>query len=119
MGHHEEIIKEDNTISNDVKEVLKRWHTDISKLFSNIEENPEVAFNDEFYNQVLNKKAEFENLEPEEQQRRAPHDTLPLNSEISYEEVAAAIDRAKLHKSFLEMGSNAMLSPDTYYQQYC
>ena len=89
-----------------------KWYTDISKLFSNIEDNPEVAFNDEFYNQVLNKKAEFENLVPEEQQSRAPHDTFTLNSEISYEEVAAAIDRAKLHKSFLEIPNEALKNPN-------
>ena len=31
-----EIVRADETISNDKKEVLKRWHTDISNLFSRL-----------------------------------------------------------------------------------
>ena len=35
-----EIIRNDNTLSRDVKEVLERWFIDISKLFSRIKDNP-------------------------------------------------------------------------------
>ena len=51
-----EIIREDETISRDLKEILERWFNDISTLFSGIRENPEMAFNDHFYQQVLDKK---------------------------------------------------------------
>ena len=53
-----EIVRKDGTISNDVKEVLERWLNDISRLFSGLQENPEVAFDDAFYNEVLEKKRE-------------------------------------------------------------
>ena len=62
-----EIVRADETISTDISEILERWHSDISKLFSGIRENPEFAFNDQFYDQILNKKAEFEALCAEEQ----------------------------------------------------
>ena len=47
-----EIVREDGTISQDVKEVLGRWHRDISQLFSGIREEPEIVFDEEFYRQV-------------------------------------------------------------------
>ena len=43
-----EIIKADESISTDIQEVLERRHTDISKLFAGLCENPEFAFDDEF-----------------------------------------------------------------------
>ena len=43
------IIREDKTISSDIKEVLNKWFIDISKLYSGIRENPEVVFDDNFY----------------------------------------------------------------------
>ena len=55
-----EIVRKDGTISTDVKEVLERWLDDISRLFSGLQENPEVVFDDTFYNEVLEKKREFE-----------------------------------------------------------
>ena len=41
-----EIVREDGTISHDVKEVLQRWHKDISQLFSGIREDPDIVFED-------------------------------------------------------------------------
>ena len=41
-----EIVREDGSISADMKEILKRWHIDISRLFSGLSENPEFAFDD-------------------------------------------------------------------------
>ena len=60
-----EIVRADKTISRDVREVLERWHHDISTLFSGIRENPETAFDDIFYQEILQKKQEFENMSPE------------------------------------------------------
>ena len=47
-----EIVREDLTISRDLKEILERWFNDISKLFSGLREDPEMAFNENFYQQV-------------------------------------------------------------------
>ena len=44
-----EIVREDKTISNDVHEVLERWFRDISRLFSGLQEDPEVVFDETFY----------------------------------------------------------------------
>ena len=57
-----EIVRADDTISHDLKEILERWLLDISKLFSGVNENPEMVFDDNFYQEILNKKQEFENL---------------------------------------------------------
>ena len=50
-----EIVKSDGTISNDVREILEKWHYDISRLFSGVRENPEMVFNDSFYEDICNK----------------------------------------------------------------
>ena len=50
-----EIVRDDNSISGDTKEVLDRWFTDISGLFSGLHADSELAFSDSFYNEVLNK----------------------------------------------------------------
>ena len=73
-----EIVRADETISRDIKEVLERWHLDISRLFSSIRDNPEMAFNDIFYQEVLNKKQEFDQMSQEHQQAFS---NLDLNSE--------------------------------------
>ena len=96
-----EIVREDKSISTDIKEILKRWHTDISKLFSGLRENPEFAFNDEFYEEIVNKKEEFEALSPEEQELLADYDSESLNSNLTYDEVSKAIDRVKYEKHTL------------------
>ena len=62
-----EIVREDGYISTDMKEILKRWHSDISRLFSGLRENPDFAFDDAFYDEVVDKKNEFEALSPEDQ----------------------------------------------------
>ena len=43
-----EIVRKDKTISRDLKEILERWHRDISGLFSGLRENPEFAFDENF-----------------------------------------------------------------------
>ena len=72
-----EIVRSDETISRDLKEILERWLNDISKLFSGVRDNPEMTFGDNFYNEILNKKEEFEQLFPQEQTQ-----TSQFNSEI-------------------------------------
>ena len=43
-------------ISTDMKELLDRWYRDISGLFSGLQEDPELAFNEEFYQNILERK---------------------------------------------------------------
>ena len=57
-----EIVREDQTISSDIKEVLERWFHDISRLFSGMQENPDTIFDDNFYQQVVDQKNQFEEL---------------------------------------------------------
>ena len=103
-----EIVREDKSISTDIKEILQRWHTDISKLFSGLRENPEFAFDDQFYEQIVSKKQEFEALSPEEQELLADYDSESLNSNLTFDEVSKAIDRAKVRKAYIEIPNEAI-----------
>ena len=51
-----EIVREDDSISRDEQEILERWFNDISLLFSEVRENPEMAFDDLFIRKLLKKK---------------------------------------------------------------
>ena len=44
-----EIVRDDESISRDLKEILERCLKDISKLFSGIRDNPEMSFDEDFY----------------------------------------------------------------------
>ena len=55
-----EIVREDSTISHDIGEILNKWHCDISKLLSGLRENPDIVFDDAFYQEVLKMKNEFD-----------------------------------------------------------
>ena len=81
-----EIVREDETISTDVKEILERWHHDISRLFSGLRENPEMAFNEAFYNEILTKKEEFENMSELDQQQFSNFEfsSDTLNTEFTF-----------------------------------
>ena len=51
-----EIIRNDKSISTDIKEILTRWHSDISGLFSGVRENPELAYDDRFSSKSMTLK---------------------------------------------------------------
>ena len=57
-----EIVRADGSINTDMQEILERWYRDIGRLFSGVRDNPEMVFNDEFYQEILDKKREFDNL---------------------------------------------------------
>ena len=97
------IVRADGTISRDIKEVLARWHQDISGLLSGIREDPDIVFDDKFYDEIVAKKLEFENLTDEEQLEAGDYPSEPLNSTLSLEEVSKAIDRVKVRKAYLEI----------------
>ena len=98
-----EIVRADGTISTDKREILERWFQDISKLFSGLRENPEMAFDNEFYEDILEKKQEFENLSPEIQSSQTQYNSESLNCKIMFDEVSKAIDSSKLKKAYLEL----------------
>ena len=103
-----EIIREDDTISRDLKEILERWYNDISKLFSGLRENPEMAFNETFYQEILNKKQEFEDMPFDQQSKKSEYNSETINIEISYDEVSEAVNKSNYKKSYLEIPNEAM-----------
>ena len=103
-----EIVREDGTISNDIKEILKRWHNDIGRLFSGLRNNPEFAYDDKFYEEIVEKKNEFQNLAPEQQDQQSRYDGNELNQNISFEELSKAIHKAKLKKAFIDIPNEAV-----------
>ena len=98
-----EIVRADGSISSDIKEILERWYCDISRLFSGFRENPEMVFDNEFYEEIVDKKQEFENLSPEEQTGNSKYNSSSLNSAFLYEEVSKCIDSTKLRKAYLDI----------------
>ena len=80
-----EIVREDESISRDLKEILERWFQDISRLFSGLQDNPNVAFDENFYQEVLDKKAEFEDLSYEEQTQQCEYNSDQININLSYD----------------------------------
>ena len=103
-----EIVRKDKTISLDLKEILERWHMDISGFFSGLRENPEFAFDENFYKKILTKKAEFENLSSEVQFENSTFDSNAINMDILFSEVSIAIDSVQLGKAYLEIPNDAL-----------
>ena len=105
-----EIVKEDKSISRDIGEILQRWHHDIAKLYSGLREDPNISFDDSFYSDIVAKKREFEQLQELERTDTSlkNENEIDINLDISYSEVAKAIDRAKCGKSFLEVPNDAL-----------
>ena len=103
-----EILRDDETVSTDKKEVLQRWYDDISALFSGLRDDPSNAFDDIFYSNIESLKSEFDSLDPQLQAEVAPTDGSSLNTPITYNEVLQIIEKAKLHKAFLSIPNEAM-----------
>ena len=77
-------------------------------MFSGLKDNPEFAFDDKFYEEIIEKKNEFEKLAPEQQDQDSKYDSNDLNENISFDEVSKAIDKAKLKKAFIEIPNEAV-----------
>jgi hypothetical protein len=107
-----EIIRADETISRDIQEILEKWQSDIAKLFSGIRENPEMAFDDDFFQEIFDKKNEFENFSFDEQAAQSTSSSEMLNHEFSFDEVSDAVDHSKLHKAYLQIPNEAMKNPN-------
>ena len=105
-----EIVKTDQTISTNIREILERWHLDISRLFSGLRDNPEMAFDEGFYQEIIKKKEEFDKMEESEQQNFSDFEFSSdcLNSEITFEEVSTAVDKTKLGKAYLKIPNDVL-----------
>ena len=62
-----------------------------------------MVFDDEFYEEIVDKKQQFENLSPEDQSGNSTYNSDSLNSTFSYQEVSKCIDSTKLRKAYLEI----------------
>ena len=103
-----EIVRADGTISKDLKEILERWLLDISKLFSGVQDNPDMVFDNNFYEDILNKKQEFESLSNVQHEEQSKFCAETINDEISFREVSMAIENIKFNKAYLEIPNEAM-----------
>ena len=82
---------------------MERWHKDIAQLFSGIRQDPEIVFDERFYNEIIKKKNEFEKLSDVEQSEKGEFSTQALNADISFDEVSKAINKTKLGKAYLDI----------------
>ena len=103
-----EIIREDGSISSDKKEVLEKWCSDFKQCFKGMKDDPDLVFDDEFFENIKNLKAKFDELSNDEQEAGSNFNSENLNCDISYDEVAAAVESAKLGKAFLFVPNEAL-----------
>ena len=109
-----EIVKEDGTTSRKPEEIVEKWYKDISQLFSNLKDNPDLAFDEDFFREILRQKDEFEGLTPEEQRNYGNQqlDGEMLNNELQLTEVSDAVDKLKLKKAYLDIPNEVMKNPN-------
>ena len=67
-----------------------------------------MVFDDNFYEDILNRKHEFETLSNEQQEETSNFSTESINHEISFNEVSMAIDNIKFNKAYLDIPNEAM-----------
>ena len=105
-----EIIREDGSVSRDTEEILNKWFTDISRLYSGVRDNPEMVFDEDFHREILARKAEFENISREANVNLSAGDlgTTLLNADITYNEVSSAIDNTRIGKAYLSIPNDVL-----------
>ena len=103
-----EIVRNDGTISKDVKDVLEKWHNDFSECFKGIKDDPDLVFDDDFLDRITKLKDDFDVLSENEQESKSQFDNENLNCEITYQEVSNAIDQSKLGKAYLSIPNEAL-----------
>ena len=106
-----EIIREDGSVSTEIKDVLSKWHHDFEDCFRGLKDDPDLVVDDHFLETVTQLKNDFDNISPLEQESGSPFDSTMLNCDLSYQEVSDAIDKAKLGKSFLLIPNEALKNP--------
>ena len=85
---------------------MERWYKDISGLYSGIHDDPDIVFDDDFYNKILEKKNEFENLSVGSHLNE--YNCSNLNGELTYDEVSEAVDKSKFRKAYIEIPNEAL-----------
>ena len=103
-----EIIRDDGSISSDKKEVLEKWCSDFTKCFKGMKDDPDLVYDDEFLENVTKLKENFDSLSCEQQEAGSSFDSSMLICDITFDEVAKAIDSAKLGKAFLFVPNEAL-----------
>ena len=105
-----EIIRDDGSVSTDSDEILDKWFTDISRLYSGVRNNPEMVFDEDFYKEVLAMKAQYEDACNEVQLNTGDENSRlsKLNKEINFNEVSAAIDNTKIGKAYLDIPNDVL-----------
>ena len=88
--------------------MLEKWCSDFSECFKGIKDDPDLVYDDDFLENIKNLKASFDTLSSAEQEEKSSFDSTMLNSKISFEEVANAIDSSKLGKAFLFVPNEAL-----------
>ena len=88
--------------------MLGRWHKDIGDLYSGIRNNPDIIFDDKFYDEIVEKKEEFEKLSYQDQCVMSSFPSSTLNEELSLIEVSDAINQVKFNKAYLDIPNEAM-----------
>ena len=89
--------------------MLERWFSDISGLYSGLHEKPETAYSDIFYNRVLEKNRELENIMSQEKcAADQPLDLGDINTDNRYNEVSEVIDQSKFKKSYLDIPNEVL-----------
>ena len=73
-----------------------------------MKDDPDLVFDDEFFENIKNLKAKFDELSNDEQEAGSNFNSENLNCDISYDEVAAAVESAKLGKAFLFVPNEAL-----------
>ena len=74
-----EIIREDGSISSDKKEVLEKWCSDFKHCFEGMKDDPDLVFDDEFFENIKNLKAKFDELSNDEQEAGSNFNSENLN----------------------------------------
>ena len=103
-----EILREDGSISQDIKEILEKWYKDISQLYSGVRENPDLVYDQQFYEDILRKKAEFENLDHLGQASFSHFNAGDLNIEISEADIQKGVNSLKNRKAYLLIPNEAL-----------
>ena len=90
-----EVYGENNTVSYDLNDVLRKWKNDYEGLYNLSNIDIDSDFDDSFYAQAINMKIQLENMYNENNASI----TACLNEDISLEEVTRVVNHSKRNKA--------------------
>ena len=84
-----EIVNADGNTSRRAEDVRNKWYSYISRLFSGLKNDPDIAYDDTFYEEIIKKKEEFDLMSSEDQKQFFPsvQNSEVLNHDIELKEV--------------------------------